>query len=176
MTIGPRLLALLMMTLVIGGCGMFGSRSGSDNPYDEPENPLTDEQTMAQVIDPAKEIVHAVTLHDVTGGFSYGSCNDQGDPPFQGRVEVAFKLPPGDPGEVYQQVTDAMVRLGWNTGAPAGQKVYGVGLNRDGVMATVGPRAIDPGYGSLQLYGECRNMGEHGNDDAVSITDQLRQR
>src|SRR3954468_4771211 len=174
MTFRLRWLAALLAALVMGGCGMVGSRSESDHPWDEPENPLTDEQTMAQVVDPAKDVVRALPqLDDVTGGFSYGSCNDQGAPPFQGRVEVAFKLP-ADPDTLFGQIRDTMLKQGWSAGAPEGQKVHGGGLNRNGVTATVGPRAADPGYGSLKLYGECRNVGEHLGEDAVNLTDQLR--
>src|SRR5689334_12194856 len=99
-----RWLALLLMTLLLGGCGMSGSGSGSGagSSSEKPTNEMTDQQSMAQVVDPAIQIVRAVQLEDVTGGFSYGSCNDQGDPPFQGRVEVAFKMPTtGNPNDVF---------------------------------------------------------------------------
>ena len=97
---------------------MFGSRPGEQHPFDEPANPLSDEQTMAQVVDPAKEIARAVPLPDVTGGFGFGSCNDQGDPPFQGVVEMTFKLPDGITADDYlRQVSEVMRRLGWNEGA-----------------------------------------------------------
>lgn len=168
-----RLLSTLLIVLALGGCHMSDSGPAQDNPYDEPENALSDEQTRAQVVDPAVAVVRAVKLDDVTGGFSFGSCNDQGEPPFQGRVEVAFKLP-ADPSAVYAQIRDALVAQGWASGAPAGQMVHGDSLNRDGVTAAVGPRSADPGYGALQIYGECRNMGDHGSDGPVGITDQLR--
>ncbi len=168
-----RLLSLLLIALALGGCGMFDSGSSQDHPFDHPENALSDEQTRAQVVDPAVQVVRAVALDDVTGGFSFGSCNDQGESAFQGRVEVAFKLP-ADPSRLYTQIRDAMVQQGWTSGAPEGQVVHGDALNRDGVTATVGPRAADPGYGALQLYGQCRNTGDHGSEGAVDITGQLR--
>lgn len=167
------MLSLLLITLVLGGCGMSDSGSSDGNTFDQSDNALSDEQARAQVVDPAVQVVRAVTLDDVTGGFSFGSCNDQGEPPFQGRVEVAFKLP-ADPGSVYTRIRDALVAQGWTSGMPDGQVVHGDSLNRDGVTATVGPRAADPGYGTLQLYGECRNTGEHGSEGAVDITDRLR--
>ena len=135
-----RLLSTLLIVLALGGCHMSDSAPAQDNPYDEPENALSDEQTRAQVVGPAVAVVRAVTLDDVTGGFSFGSCNDQGEPPFQGRVEVAFKLP-ADPGAVYAQIRDALVAQGWVSGAPQGQVVHGDSLNRDGVTAAVGPRS-----------------------------------
>ncbi|WP_158021308.1 hypothetical protein [Mycolicibacterium chubuense] len=143
------------------------------NSFDNSENALSDEQARAQVVDPAVQVVRAVRLDDVTGGFSFGSCNDQGEPPFQGRVEVAFKLP-ADPARTYAAIRDALLAQGWTSGAPAGQVVHGDSLHRGGVTATVGPRAADPGYGALQFYGECRNSGDHGSEGAVDITGQLR--
>ncbi len=85
---------------------------------------------------------------------------------------MTFKLPT-DPSRAYAQIRDALLAQGWSSGAPQGQVVHGASLNRDGVKATVGPRAADPGYGSLQFYGECRNTGDHGSEGAVDITDQL---
>lgn len=167
-----RLLSLLLIALALGGC-MPDSGKPEENPFVYLENALSDEQTRAQVVDPAVQVVRAVALDDVTGGFSFGSCNDQGEPPFQGRVEVAFRLP-ADPGPVYNQIRDAMIAQGWTSGTPQGQVAHGDSLNRNGVTATVGPRAADPGYGTLQLYGECRNTGDHGSEGAVDITDQLR--
>ena len=51
---------------------------------------------MAQVIEPAKQIIKVAGLDDPTGGFYPGSCNDQGDPPYQGVVEMGFKWPLDD--------------------------------------------------------------------------------
>ncbi|BCI87804.1 hypothetical protein NIIDMKKI_30100 [Mycobacterium kansasii] len=61
---------------------------------DHPEHPLSDEQAMAQVIEPAKQITKVAGLRDVSGGFSWESCNDQGDPPYRGRVDMTFNVPP----------------------------------------------------------------------------------
>ena len=168
-----RLLAALCIGFALGACDTSDPASAQDNPYDPPESDLSDEETKAQVVAPAVAVVRAVTLDDVTGGFSFGSCNDQGRPPFQGRVEVAFKLP-ADPEAVYGRIRDALVAQGWAAGEPEGQVMHGDSLNRDGVTASVGPRVADPGYGALELYGQCRNMGDHGSQGPIDITDQLR--
>lgn len=156
---------------------MVGPRPNPDNPWDEPEVPLSDEQTKAQVVGAAREVVRAVPLQEVTGAFHFGSCNDQGDPPFQGVAAVTFKLPAGTDTEAakayFQKVIDVMAGLGWDTGGPPGQKVHGAGLNRNGVLATVGHRPAHPGYGALRIYGECRNMTEHSGVTDVSITSEL---
>jgi hypothetical protein len=47
---------------------------------------------MAQVVEPAKQIVAAADLQGVSGGFSFSSCNNQGDPPYMGKVTMSFLL------------------------------------------------------------------------------------
>ena len=39
---------------------------------DHPANPLSDSQAMAQVIEPAKQIIKVAGLADPTGGYLYG--------------------------------------------------------------------------------------------------------
>lgn len=51
----------------------------------------------------------------VSGAFSFASCNDQGDPPFQGTVTLSFLIH-GDPDTYFQQVRAAMIAQGWNEG------------------------------------------------------------
>ena len=55
--------------------------------------PLSDEQTMTQVVEAARQIVLAARLNDVTGGFLFEACNDQGRPPYRGRVDMSFAVP-----------------------------------------------------------------------------------
>jgi hypothetical protein len=149
---------------------------------DHPAHPMSDEQTMAQVIEPAKQIAKAAGLQDVSGGFHMASCNDQGDPPYQGVVEMSFKMPiderNGYPAEVdpdtyFDQIARSMVAQGWHDGPPPGYHAYGRILHRDGVIANV---SSDPnsGRGSIDLRGECRNMTDHrGTPVHFNITDQL---
>ena len=62
---------------------------------ERPANPLSDEQTKAEVLDPARQITTIANLQNVSGVFGWESCNDQGDRPFRGRVEVSFDVPAG---------------------------------------------------------------------------------
>jgi len=82
--------------------------AGSANSVDDSAHPLTDDQAMAQVVQPAKEIVAAADLQSVSGGFSFASCNDQGDPPYMGEVTLSFLLR-GDPDAYFQHVRAAMI-------------------------------------------------------------------
>lgn len=152
---------------------------------DHPANPLSDNQAMAQVIEPAKQIIKVAGLADPTGGFYMASCNDQGDPPYQGVVEMSFKWPLDDskgyPAEVdantyFNQLAATMVAHGWSDGPPPGLHPYGRVINKDGVMAIMTQNPVS-GRGSIKLYGECRDMTDHRGDRMATgfdITDQLR--
>jgi hypothetical protein len=134
---------------------------------------LTDDQTKAQVIDPAKQIVATANMQGVTGAFSYASCNDQGDPPYQGTVTISFLLH-GDADAYFQQVRAAMLSHGWNDGAPPGQQLHGTTLNKNGVTANMSLFPSDHNYGQLMLYGQCRNTNNHHGDGGwTDITNQL---
>ena len=85
--------------------------SSGSNPFDDSAHPMTDDQTKAQVIEPAKQIVAAADLQGVTGAFSFASCNDQGDPPYQGTVTISFLLH-RDPDANFQQVRAALLSNG----------------------------------------------------------------
>lgn len=79
--------ALLAAAVVplLAGCALVMHKphsAGSSNPWDDSAHPLTDDQAMAQVVEPAKQIVAAADLQAVRAGFSFTSCNDQGDPPY----------------------------------------------------------------------------------------------
>ncbi len=147
--------------------------AGSSNPWDDSAHPLTDEQTMAQVVEPGKQIVAGADLQGVSGGFSFASCNDQGDPPNQGRLTIGFLLR-GEPDAYFEHVTAAMIGHGWNDGAPPGQHYHGTALHKDGVTANMSYVPSDHHYGLLILYGECRDTTDHHNDGKmIDVTNQL---
>ncbi len=150
--------------------------AGSTNPYEDSAHPMTDDQTKAQVIEPAKQIVAAANLDGVSGAFSFASCNDQGDPPYQGTVTLSFLIH-GDPDAYFQQVRAAMIAHGWNVGAPPGQHYHGATLNKDGVTASISYVPSDHSHGQIILDGECRNTANHkGEGQWININDQLAVR
>ncbi|WP_083066021.1 hypothetical protein [Mycobacterium arosiense] len=149
--------------------------SPSKHDPDHPAQPLSDAQSIAQVVEPAKQIAKVARLQDVSGGFSWESCNDQGDPPYRGRVDMTFAVPPGvDRNSYYQQVANTMVGNGWSAGAPPGEHEFGTVINKSGVMASIGVSPFAGADGAVQLFGECRNMNNHRADsNGFSIKDQL---
>jgi hypothetical protein len=139
--------------------------------------PLSDEEAMAQVIEPAKQIVRAARLQDVSGGFLFESCNDQGHPPYRGRVDMSFGMPDGvEPDDYFGQIAATMVRQGWTEGPPPGRRPFGVVIHSESVMAVIGRASGTVIRGSVTLCGQCRNMADHRNDGktvGTPITDQL---
>jgi hypothetical protein len=168
-----RLAALVVVVLLLGGCSLVFNKphsAGSTNPSDDSAHPLSDDQAMAQVVEPAKQIVAAANLQSVSGGFAFASCNDQGDPPYQGTVTVSFLIH-GDPDAYFQQVRAAMVAQGWNDGPPPGQHYFGTALNKQGVTANMGFVPSDHSYGQIELIGQCRNMTDHHHDGKTNGAD-----
>jgi hypothetical protein len=139
--------------------------------------PLSDEQAMAQVVDAARQIVRGAGLREVTGGFLFESCNDQGAPPYRGRVDMSFAVPVGvEPEQHFSQVAAAMVTQGWTAGAPAGKRPFGLVMHTETVMAIIGRARGDAVRGSAQLCGQCRNITDHRHDGktvGVEISEQL---
>ena len=54
--------------------------------------PLTDEQSRDQVVDAARQIVTAAELRGVTGGYTFLSCTNEHDPPYQAAVYLNFQM------------------------------------------------------------------------------------
>lgn len=118
--------------------------------------------------------IRAGDLQAVRAGFSFTSCNDQGDPPYQGTVRMAFLLQ-GDHDAYFQHVRAAMLSHGWIDGPPPGQYFHGITLHKNGVTANMS-LALDHSYGEMILDGECRNTTDHHHDDeTTNITNQLVQ-
>lgn len=150
--------------------------SPSSNAFDDSAQPLTDDQAMAQVVEPARQIAAAAKLDGVSGGFSFTSCNDQGDPPYRGEVTMSFLIH-GDPDAYFRSVEQAMFDSGWNPGPLPGQVLHGPALNKAGVTANMGFVPSDHAYGEMFIYGECRVTADHHHDSpsGTDVTKQLAQ-
>lgn len=164
--------AVVAVTVVLGGCSKMNP-FGQDPQH--PTDPLSDEQTKAQVLEPARQIATVASLQNVSGVFGWESCNDQGDPPFRGRVDVSFDVPPGaDRNAYFAQIATTMIAHGWSDGPPPGKKPFGRVIHTGSVMAIIGKSSGTVKDGSVELSGECRNMGDHRHDGSwYDVTDQL---
>ncbi|MEO3761606.1 hypothetical protein ABGB19_25420 [Mycobacterium sp. B14F4] len=141
-----------------------------------PTHPLSDAEATAQVVDAAREMVRAAGLADVTGAFRFESCNDQGEPPYRGRVDMSFSTPDDlAPEAFFEQVAATMVAHGWSAGPPPGKCPFGVVVHTDAVMAVIGRACGAGARGAVQLCGQCRSITDHRGDGAtgIDVTGQL---
>jgi hypothetical protein len=173
---GPlRSLVLLLGVLaavVAAGAVFLVVRMRGDvaNP---PAQPLSDEQTKTQVIEPAKQIVTVADLRGASGGYILMSCRNEADPPYQGEIYATFDLPTSV--DYFDRVAAAMVPRGWHKGLPPNQYLFGTTLYKDGVTVILYRDPDRRTSGVMKVYGECRNTANHRNDSTgwTDITDQL---
>ena len=143
----------------------------ADGPH-EPPTVLSDEEAMAQVVEAARKIVGSARLEDVTGAFRFESCNDQGEPPYRGRVDMSFVMPDGvEPDGFFEQIVATMVGHGWSAGSPPGRHPFGVVVHTETVMAIFGRACGTSTRGTAQVCGECRNMTDHCDDGMTTGVD-----
>jgi hypothetical protein len=159
--------------LVADALRAFGlSRHQSTEDPHEQQTVLSDEAAMAQVVDAARQIVRSSRLGDVTGAFRFESCNDQGEPPYRGRVDMSFVMPDGvEPDGFFGQIAATMVGQGWSAGPPPGRHPFGVVVHTETVMAIFGRACGTSTRGTAQVYGECRNMTDHCDDGMTTGVD-----
>lgn len=173
---GPsQLLVLVLVVLaavVAGGAAFLVLRTRAE-ALNRPAQPLSDEQTKTQVIEPAKQIVAVANLRGASGGYILMSCRNEADPPYQGAIYVTFDLPRSV--DYFDQVAAAMVPHGWQKGLPPNQYLFGTTLSKGGVTAMLYRDPDRLTSGIMKVYGECRNTGNHRNDNTgwTDITDQL---
>lgn len=143
-----------------------------------PPEPLTDEQSRRQVLDPARQFVSIGGLTGATGGYLLMSCSTEEQPPYQGTAYVNFDLPSiaATPG-YFRDIARAMTERGWREGLAPGRHPGGHTLAKDGVIAVYYRDIDQAGRGVLEISGECRNITDHSTDTSgfVDITGELRR-
>src|SRR5262249_51329896 len=77
--------AALAVSLLLGGAFLIVSRlrPPPSDALDHPVNPVTDDETATQVVEPAKQIVTVAGLQTASAGYLLMSCKNQNDPPYQ---------------------------------------------------------------------------------------------
>lgn len=122
-------------------------------------NPMSPEQSRAQVVDAAKEIVSILELPVVSAHFWRSSCNDQGDPPFQGGVRIWYPLAPNS--EASDAQVAGWVRVlrtkGWATPGPD-YHTHATALIKNGVSVTFDRQGVGRKNNGIELLGECRDV------------------
>lgn len=166
------ILAALILSLVLGSA--FVVVNTSPDAESGSGAPMTDEQSTGQVVESARQIVAAAQLREVSGTSIFLSCTSLHDPPYQAAVYLNFVLPERNPAKRIREIGTAMLAHGWQE-APSMGEHFGLKLTRDGVTSTFHENPDDPRFGTMRIYGECRNTSDHRNDNPAftDITPQL---
>jgi hypothetical protein len=167
------LMAALVMSLVLGTAFLVINNPTAETP-DLGGEPLTDAQAAAQVVNSAKQIVTVARLREATGAYAFVSCKNETDPPYQVAVYMNFRLPHSNTVKYLREVATAMVAHGW-TEAPSMAEHFGRKLTKDGVTSIFHRNVNDANFATMRLYGECRNMADHRDDNPAwtELSDQL---
>ncbi|WP_102144244.1 hypothetical protein [Mycobacterium hubeiense] len=165
------LAAALLVSLVLGVGLLLVNSSGES--VRQPA--LSDEQAAAQVLESAKRIVAVARLDGVAGGYRFMSCTNERDPPYQVAMHLTFRLPHQNSVSYLDEVAAAMVADGWHE-APAMAQHFGKKLTKDGVTSVFYRDPRHREVATMRLYGECRAMADHRNDNPAwtEVTDRLR--
>lgn len=152
--------ATLVMSLVLGASLIVVDRHRAEAPG----VPLSDDQAASQVVSAARQVVAAARLQQATGGYSFVSCVNENEPPYQAALYMSFRLPHDDWVRYQRDVGSAMIARGW-VAAPAMGEHFGRKFTNDGVTAVLERSNGDRAFATMRLYGECRNLADHRNDD-----------
>jgi hypothetical protein len=118
---------------------------------------MTPEQSKAQVVDAAKDVGKAVSEPVESAHFSRSSCNDQGDPPYRGIVDIYYAVPSDSAGAAatFDKIKQQLQSAGW--GPDSEFKTHGGALKKDSVDAVLYPADASVSKIHVILYGECRD-------------------
>lgn len=144
--------AAALVVALVSGCDRM-------NPFGSGvSDPLTPEESKAQVMDAAREIVRTLDIEVKSAFFRPASCNDQGEPPFRGRIVIRFPKAASFE-ESDREIAEMVQRLknnGWET--PADFHTHGSALQKNNVTAEIGGQTVSSRSRSIHILGECRDM------------------
>jgi hypothetical protein len=150
----------------------------------EVTEPITPEQARAEVIDAARDITSILHADVTEATFSYESCNDQGEPPFRGVVDMSFWVPgvPHDEPVDAARVIQPLTAHGWSTDSDFISHSPTLRKDKINIILTVVPR---PPAGvkvhshvGVKADGQCRDTFDHRSDHSilpVDIRKELQQ-
>jgi hypothetical protein len=175
----PVIAAMLALPLLLGGAFLSMGRlhSSPSDVLEHPVNPVSDDQSRAQVLESAKHIVTVAGLQTTNAGYLLMSCKDRDEPPYQGAIYLTFALPAEAGADTYfPTIAGALVAHGWTEGSPPNDHVFGRTLTKDNVIAIAYPQRDDKSLGVLRVYGQCRNMNDHRTDTTawIDVTGQFK--
>ena len=156
-------IAASLAALTVGCDAMGVTGNGS-------QDALTPDESKAQVIDSAREIVAALNLDVTRALFWRESCNDQGEAPFRGVVSIWY--PPAATLEASQAEVAGMVErlraTGW-IGADE-FRTHSTAVKKNDVVAVFAPQAVDVPNRGIDLFGACGDTTTGHATEAQDIT------
>ena len=171
--------AALTASLLLSGTFVLVDRLHTTpaDVIDHPANPVTDDQSEAQVVEAAKQIVTLTGLQTASAGYTLMSCKNRDDPPYQGAIYLTFTLPAAArPDDYFPTIAATLATHGWTEGLPPNDHMFARSLTKDAVTLIVYRQSEDPGLGVLRVYGQCRNLNDHRTDSTAwtDVTDRLK--
>ena len=170
------ILATLAVSLLLGVAFVVVGKlhPPAADSLDHPANPATDEQSQAQVVEPAKQIVSLAALQTRSAGYLLMSCRDRNDPPYQGAIYLTFAVPSDVGADTYfPAITTKLVGHGWVEGLAPKDHTFGSTVSKDAVTAIIYRDSDHHDLGVLRIYGECRNINDHHHEGWTDIAAQL---
>ncbi len=171
--------AALTASLLLGGAFLAVDRLHTTpaDVLDHPAQPVGDDQSRAQVVESAQQIVALTGLQTASAGYTLMSCKNREDPPYQGAIYLTFALPAAArPDAYFPTIAATLANHGWTHGLPPNDHAFAESLTKDDVTMIVYLQSEEPSLGVLRVYGQCRNMNDHRSDSTawVDVTDRLR--
>lgn len=171
--------AALTASLVLGGAILLIDRlhTTPSDVLDHPANPVSDDQSEAQALESARQIVTLTGLRTASAGYTLMSCKDRDNPPYQGAIYLTFALPAeARPEGYFPALAATLAGHGWTEGLPPNDHLFARSLTKGTVTAIVYRETDAPNVGVLRVYGECRNMNDHRTDATAwtDVTDRLK--
>jgi hypothetical protein len=104
-------------------------------------------------------IVRTLGLKAIEPAFWHASCNDQGDPPFQGEMRIGYPVAASFEASD-AEIADMVRRLraiGWTS--PSGDThTHGTAIEKNGVTAIFYPQSVGDTTRGIEIIGECRDV------------------
>ncbi|MDH6194385.1 hypothetical protein M2272_001006 [Mycobacterium frederiksbergense] len=142
--------ALAAVAALISGCGLM-------NP-EGVRNPISPEESKAQVVDLAREVVHTLNLNVLSADFRHSPCNDDGVAPYRGEVVITYPLAASmdaSDAEVAAMI-EQLRSNGW-TDDPDFHSHASV-LTKNNVVIELDPQTVSDRKRGITLRGECRDI------------------
>ncbi|WP_084294189.1 hypothetical protein [Mycolicibacterium flavescens] len=149
----PKVTAVVALCAsLMTGCDSMTAQNG---PGDDA---LTPEQSKAQVVDSAREVVQTLQLPVTRVLFRHESCNDQQEPPFRGNVSIWLPLAPSfeDSDREMAQWVQQLKAQGWSGDTEF--KSHGTTVEKNNVVASFAPQNASTPNRMVTFYGECRDF------------------